>query len=409
MYIKRNLEETILKHLKSREIIAVLGPRQAGKTSMISQIFKDLKGAKSITFEDQRTLTLFEKNIDDFIALHVRGNTYLFIDEFQYANSGGKLLKYIYDTQRIKIVISGSSVVDLTIRAVRHLVGRILIFQLYPFDFREYLSAVDTSARALFDEYQKRIDLIHPHPLQLSQHVHGLLSKHFMEYILFGGYPRVVLEEDRETKKTLLANIYNTYFLREVRDILGLVDDYKLSNLLRGLALGIGNLLEYNELSRLSGYSFVAVKKYINFFEKTYLCWLIRPYHTNKRTEIVKNPKAYFFDTGLRNSVVNDFRPFDQRPDAGALLENGIAMQAVKKNYFLNFWRDKKKHEVDFIISLGEDRRAAVESKHYAIASNMRTFSHLQTFYPSLSTILSYYDADEYVKKAEGAYPIYFI
>lgn len=407
MYIKRNLEETVLSYLHSPEIIAIVGPRQAGKTSLITHLFKKLEGAVSISFEDQRILSLFEKNIDDFIAAYVHGNRYLFIDEFQYARSGGKRLKYIYDTQKIKIVISGSSAIDLSVHAVKYLVGRILIFQLYPFDFREYLLASDTSTLKLFNAYQNKIDLTGESSMVIPKPVHTALSKRYEEYLLFGGYPRVVLEKNNEAKKELLRNIYNTYFLREVRDILGLIDDYKLSILLQGLALQIGNLIEYNELTRLSGYPFSAVKKYINFLEKTYICRCVRPYYTNKRTEIVKNPKMYFFDTGLRNSIADDFRPLDARTDAGALLENGIAMQTIKKEYQLNFWRDKKKHEVDFIISMGEDRRIAVESKKYATHGDMLSLAYVKNFYPLMPTLMSYFNADQSIACKNGAYPVY--
>ncbi|MBI4599972.1 ATP-binding protein [Candidatus Uhrbacteria bacterium] len=407
MYIKRNLEETILRYLNAPEIIAVVGPRQAGKTSLVSHLFEGLKGAVLLSFEDQRILGLFEKNIDDFITAYVRGNRYLFIDEFQYAHSGGKLLKYIYDTQKIKIVISGSSAIDLTVRATKYLVGRILIFQLYPFDFREYVSATDEAAAKLLDVYRENIDFTRESTTSIPKSVHAILLKHYEDYLLFGGYPRVVLEQNRTSKKELLRNIYNTYFLREVRDILGLIDDYKLSNLIQGLALQIGNLIEYNELSRLSEYSFSSVKKYINFFEKTYICRRVRPYYTNKRTEIVKNPKIFFFDAGLRNSVVNDFRPLRERNDAGALAENGIAMEAIKKEYQLNFWRDKKKHEVDFIVSMGEDRRIAVESRRYATVYDLRILATIKNAYPSMPTFLSYCETDGSIKGNGGAFPAY--
>lgn len=407
MYITRNLEATILRHLESPEILAVVGPRQAGKTSLISHVFAGLQHAVSISFEDRRILSLFENNIDDFITAYVKGNRYVFIDEFQYARHGGKGLKYIYDTQKTKIVISGSSAIDLTVRAVKYLVGRVLVFSLYPFDFHEYLSAVDEPACKLFCAYQKKTDLLHANIPGIPKDAHALFSRHYSQYILFGGYPRVVLEQDSDAKKELLRNIYNTYFLREVRDILGLIDDYKLSMLLNGLALQIGNLIEYQELSRMTGYSFAAVKKYMNFFEKTYICNLVRPFYTNKRTEIVKNPKVYFFDTGLRNSIVNDFRTLDHRPDAGALLENGIAMQAIKKNYPVRYWRDKKKHEVDFVFSLGEGNTIAIESKLRARRQDVKELIYIQRMYPQFPALISSLGADRVMGESNSLFPVF--
>ena len=102
-----------------------------------------------MSFDDQAILTLFEKSPDDFIAAYVRDASYLFIDEFQYAKSGGKILKYIIDTQKIKIIISGSSVIDLTVQAVKYLVGRIIVLTLHPFDFQEFLLNTKNSLRLL--------------------------------------------------------------------------------------------------------------------------------------------------------------------------------------------------------------------------------------------------------------------
>src|SRR3989338_7974830 len=103
MYIKRKIEDQIEKYLGTREIIAVVGPRQCGKTTLFENIYKTLKKAVFVTFEDQKILNLFEKNIDQFIVEYVKGNSYIFIDEFQYAKNGGKNLKFIFDTYNIKI------------------------------------------------------------------------------------------------------------------------------------------------------------------------------------------------------------------------------------------------------------------------------------------------------------------
>ncbi len=135
MYIKRKLEGTILDYLEAPEIIAIIGPRQAGKTTLAEQIVNSLPKANKISFEDPSLLHLFEHGTEDFMRAHVNGFDYLFIDEFQYARQGGKILKRIYDAKKIKIIISGSSAVDLSIHAVKYLVGRILVFNLYPFDF----------------------------------------------------------------------------------------------------------------------------------------------------------------------------------------------------------------------------------------------------------------------------------
>lgn len=407
MYIKRNLEGTILKFLNSPEIIAIVGARQSGKTTLAGQLMKRLNKAVFISFEDQNILKMFEKNTDEFINIYIKGSKYLFIDEFQYSKNGGKILKYIFDSQKIKIIITGSSSIDLTIRAVKYLVGRVLVFDLYPFDFQEFLLSKDKNYLKIYKQYKKQVDTFKGSTIEIGEQVHNKLLHYYKEYLLFGGYPRVVLEKDYGAKKDLLRNIYNTYFLREVRDILGLIDDYKLDSLIKGLALQAGNLIEYGELSRLSGYSYPSLKKYLNFLEKTYICRFVRPFFKNKRTEIVKNPKVYFLDTGLRNVIVDDFRDIDKRTDKGALLESGLVQQFIKQGYQFNFWRDKKGNEIDFVLSLTGRKNIAIESKSYLKRRSIASVKIFNKRYQNIDVYFSYYDIDKRIKEQNNIYPIY--
>lgn len=407
MYIKRQLETTISRYLKSPEIIAIVGPRQCGKTTLLKEIASHLSSSIFISFDDQRTLNMFENELDDFIALYVKGKDYLFIDEFQYSKHGGKILKRIYDSQKIKIFISGSSAIDLTVNAVKFLVGRIFVFNLYPLDFSEFVSFKDPP---YFDYFKKANKSFKENmSVDIGESTSEVLAKLFEEYILFGGYPRVVISPTFEEKKEVLKNIYNTYFLREVKDVLGLVDDYKLSKLIKGLALQTGNLVEYKELSLLSEYSHVSLKKYLNFLEKTFICQFIKPYFKNKRKEIVKNPKVYFFDSGLRNAVLEDFRPLGDRVDAGALLENGIFQQLLKNGYKINYWRDKQKNEIDFVVSLTAGEIIAIEVKKQLTDKALR-FSQFQENYPDVKIFLAYLIKQNLLRNVEYSFvPAYIL
>ncbi|PIU75136.1 MAG: hypothetical protein COS76_02345 [Candidatus Portnoybacteria bacterium CG06_land_8_20_14_3_00_39_12] len=364
-YIKRKLEDTILRYLNTPEIIAIVGPRQSGKTTILERVFETLKNeAIFLTFENKKVLDLFVYHIDEFIELYIKSHKYVFLDEFQYAKKGGKLLKYIIDTQKSKIFISGSSSIELTVQAVKYLTGRIFVFSLFPLDFEEYLRFKDPD---LFGLYSKsKIALsdygLKPFPV-LSENIIEQIQSHYQDYVVYGGYPRVALARDANEKKIVLQNIYNTYFLREVKDILGLVDDYKLTQMIKALALQVGNLIQYREISNVSELSFQTVKSYLNFLQKTFITILVKPYFKNKRTEIVKNPKIYFFDTGLRNFIVDDFRGINDRPDSGFLLENAVAMQLTRQELSFKFWRTKQKSEVDFVLELGEGKKLALEVK----------------------------------------------
>lgn len=407
MYIKRKLEDTILQYKDSPEIIAVVGPRQAGKTTLLQEIQKRCEKSVFFTFEDRKILDLFERETDTFIDIYVRPYSHVFIDEFQYAKEGGRILKYIYDTAHTKIFISGSSAIDLTVKTVKFLVGRVFVYELLPFDFEEYLAA---KAPELLPAYRPmRVSLELPLVAESALPGHAMYSEllaHYDAHVRFGGYPRVVMAETEEEKQTVLRSMYNTYFLREVRDILGLIDTYALEALIRSLALQIGNLVSYQELGRTAGLSYQSIKKYLSFLEKTYVCFLARPYFSNKRVEIVKNPKVYFFDTGFRNHIVQDFRRVSERVDTGALLENGVFSELKKRGIAPQFWRNKQKEEVDVVIPLSRQRMAAVEikKKQPRTQSAYRGLRRFASEYPNSVPVLSTFDRPE--KEAEGDVPI---
>ena len=295
---------------------------------------------------------MFERDIKSF-AKKYSNYQYVFIDEFQYSKSGGKNLKFLYDLYpKMKIIISGSSAIDLTVRAIKFLVGRVFVFNLYQLDFEEYLNFKNRDLANLYKELKNNYNpldgIMKKNDIALS--VNRQFSALLEEFIIWGGYPRVALSDSANEKQLILKNIYNTYFLRDVRDILGLIDDFKLTKLIKALAVQIGQLVEYNELRVLTDYDYLSLKKYLNILEKTFICKPIRPFFRNKRTEIVKNPKVYFFDSGVRNYAINDFNSLNNRVDKGFLYENFIFNQLNKQDIEMNFWRSKSKAEVDFII-----------------------------------------------------------
>lgn len=364
MYIPRKQEKQLRKYLKSKEILALIGPRQAGKTTLLKKIFDELDDKRStfLTFEDRDVLSLFNSDIKAFADTYLAQNKFLFIDEFQYAQKGGQKLKYLFDTYSTKIIISGSSAVDLTIEALKFLVGRVFVIELYPFDFGEFLLAKNKDYHQLYEK--NRIDLQKDKVgNKLSNVQKKTLSRYFEEYAIWGGYPRVVLAKDKEEKRMVLKNIYNTYFLREVKTLMDIADDYKLEKLIKVLALQIGNIVDFSNLSNEVDIAVQTVRKYVNFLEKTYICNLVKPFFKNKRREVVKAPKNFFFDTGLRNVVVDDFRLLNNRTDGGELLENAFWMQLIKTDMKTQYWRDKNLNEVDFVLSLAESKMVAIEVK----------------------------------------------
>ncbi len=396
MYIKREIEDRVVKYLKTPEIIAIVGPRQCGKTTLLKEIFKRLKKTVYIDFEDRDILDLFNTDIRTFYSLHVKGNDYLFIDEFQYAKDGGQKLKYLYDTYRIKIVISGSSVLDLTHQAVKYLVGRIFIFQLSPFSFRECLSYRSPSLyENVYVELKKKVDLFlqgkRKTPPALSEALIKEMHRYYSEYAVFGGYPRVVLTNDAEEKVTVLKNIYNTYLLREIRDILQLSTERELQKLVKALSLQVGSMVVYNELGQITSLDYSKLMKHLSILEKTFVIKMITPFCRNKRTEIAKSPKIYFWDNGFRNVVIGNFQPLSERIDRGMLNENFTAGELLKSGYEIKYWRTKSHAEIDFVLEEAGANITIVEVKSF-LGTNRASraiFNFREKYHVSRTIILS--------------------
>lgn len=378
MYITRTLEKDIGKYLGRREIIAILGPRQSGKTTLMRHFYENLKNANFLDFEDRQTLELFSEDIRSFVELYVKKYEYVFIDEFQYAKDGGKNLKFIYDNYKAKIIISGSSSSELSIQSIRFLVGRIFLFTLYPLSFDEFLEHKNKELHSILARGR------------LSKPVIDRITPYFKEFCIYGGYPRAVLSKDKAEKEIVLRNIYNTYFLKEIKEILNLPEDYKLSRLISALALQIGGILNYKELSDLTGFKYRELMRHLNILEKTFVLAKSIPFHTNKRTELVKSPKMFFLDNGFRNAAIKNFQPLESRTDKGSLHENFVASELLKKGVELSYWRTKSMAEVDFVIGKASKPVPVEVKSHLAGPNFAKSFqSFLEKYKPARSIILS--------------------
>ncbi len=335
MYFNRNLEHKILSLIDKPEILAIVGPPQVGKTTLVNHILLDFENVKKITFEDIEIKVLFENDIKSFVKLYVEPYDFVFIDEIQYAKNSGKQLKYIYDTTKTKLIISGSSSIDISIRSLKFLVGRIFVLQLFPFSFSEFLQAKNNR---LYELYNSK---------DFGEEILNELNRYLSEFILYGGYPRVIISSNEEEKKLVLKNIFNTLLLREVKDIYGIMNSNGLLKLNKLLSFQIGNLINYSELTDATGLKYKELIEYFTILEQLMIIRRCLSFSTNPRTEIVKSQKIYFIDTGLRNAIINNFSV--ERNDWGALYENVFFSEYLKKNIELKYWRTKSGAEVDFV------------------------------------------------------------
>ena len=337
--IERDIFSILNKDLTRKEIMALVGPRQIGKTTIMKELFKKCENnGNFISFENFKLRDLFENNIELFIETYVKNNKFLFIDEFQYAKNGGKQLKFIFDSyDNIKIVISGSSQPELAIHSLQYLVGRVRIYEILPLTFKEFIQYKSNLNKVLFNEIR-------------NQDSFKLISLYFEEYLIYGGYPCVVVENTFDEKKLKLQDIVNTYLLKDIKDILSYKNIYEFENVLKKLALQDGKLLNKSSISMDFEINKNKISEIISVLSKTYVLYLLQPYFNNKSKELIKSPKTYFLDLGFKNLLINNFNNLDLKSDKGEIYENFICNQLFRSNFKLNFWNEKNRYEVDFVL-----------------------------------------------------------
>jgi predicted AAA+ superfamily ATPase len=429
MVIQRELINKIKPFIRRNEFISIVGPRQAGKTTFLEMLgdyligeIKVKKGlVKSITFEDRRLLMEFETDpvsfIHSFIPSGAKDKFYLMIDEFQYAEDGGQKLKLVYDTVKsVKIIITGSSSLDIKAKVGKFMVGRMLNFYLHPFNFREYLRAHNERLERVYAENN---DLVINYFFKGRQAkiksgedlLHEEFIREYERFSIWGGYPASVLAKTDLQRKKLLSDIYNNYILKDIKTLLGLATEKNLFLLSQYLATQIGNIVVYQNLSQSCGLEYRKLKKHLNILDETFICREIRPFFKNRQKELSKNPKIYFLDMGFRNNLMENMNGMDKRSDAGAIMENSCFIrlnelcEGVNK---INFWRTKAGAEVDFILHIGNSI-IPIEIKYSKFTEEKisKSFmSCINRFKPKQAAVLT---KNYWGKVKKGTTQVYFI
>ena len=367
-FFHRDLLDKLKKWIDRREIYAIKGPRQSGKTTLLKMLESYLIEERNInpkniiflTLEDHEILDKFFRSPKEYIRSFImdRENErfYFLIDEIQYLPEGGQKLKLLYDLfENIKFIVTGSSSLELTGKTSKFLVGRVFSFYLYPLNFGEFIKV---KSRQLNNVYQEKSEWVRDFVAKgknFATPKEDIFSadfeRYFEEYVLFGGYPEVVKTGDVETKRIILKNIYETYITRDIIELLRITDITKFRTLLGILANQIGNLVNYNSLAADIQSYFNQIKHYLSILEETFIINLLKPFFTSKTTELKKNPKLYFMDMGLRNYIIDSFNELTLRPDKGKIVENAVFIQLkINEQSPLRYWRTLAKAEVDFII-----------------------------------------------------------
>lgn len=384
--LTRELLPAIVQQLDNNLVIILTGARQVGKTFILKLLTQHLTakqhGVKilSLNLEDTEQLdkiTSF-KDFKTFLKLQGVGENekvFIFLDEFQKLPQATKFLKLIYDElPNIKVVATGSSSLDIY-KALRaeSMAGRKRVFNVWPLSFLEFLNFRYPALKPIWERIiNQKLD-----PTTIIQDFIAPAD----EFIVWGGYPRVVLSNKQDDKQEGIKEIYNAYVQKDVASILKMEDAANYNKMVVLLSAQIGGLLNINELSNTLNCARSTIERYLFVLENTFIVKQLPPFHTNKRKEITKMHKIYFWDTGMRNYSQKNFTSADSRADSGQVIENAVFVELLKNlrvGQELYFWRTPQGTEVDFIL-MENQASAPIEVKHQSfkqptIPSGMKAF-----------------------------------
>jgi predicted AAA+ superfamily ATPase len=326
MINRANLDE-IKRRLFTNKAIILIGARQVGKTTLVKKILTDFDG-KSIYFNaDEPDVRMILSNPTSTELKRVIGsNKIIAIDEAQRIENIGLTSKLIIDQiPDVQLILTGSSAMELTNNFNEPLTGRKFEFKIFPFSFDE-----------------------------LAKHTSQLEETRLLESrMIYGYYPEIVNNPGDEQER--LISLISSYLYKDILS-LGIIKKPELiQKLTLALALQIGSEVSLNELSRTLGADKNTISNYIDLLEKSYVIFSLRSFSRNLRNEIKKSRKIYFWDNGIRNSVINNFNSLELRTDTGALWENYFISERMKylnntrQNKNIYFWRTFQQSEIDYI------------------------------------------------------------
>ena len=409
--ITRELQEEVNNYINRKEIIGIRGARQTGKTTMLKSISDSIKGDKAfINLDKIEYRRTFEDNPLDFVKRFKReGRLFLFLDEIQRVKEAGEKLKLIFDeSQDVKVFISGSSSLEMKTNVLPSLVGRLFLFELFTFDFEEFLLFKDGGLTKIHREKKGEVRKFLESGSEFTQPSFvGEFSRYWKEYAIFGGYPEVVKSGSEKEKATILKNIFNLYLEKDITSFFGIEDTSKFEDFLKVLSFTTSNLFSVSSASKELKVPYKKIEEFLTALEHTYIIHMLNPFHRNMVTELKKANKIYFLDLGLRNSAVNNFSHFDTRNDRGEVMENFVLRELVSNfpEWKLNYWRTTGKAEVDFVLTKGKEI-IPIEVKNKEESIGKSFYSFLDTYNPERALIVT---LDTFKKQKVGNTTVYWI
>ncbi|MBN1184477.1 MAG: ATP-binding protein [Bacteroidales bacterium] len=331
MFIHRELIPSIEQSLFQGKVIIIYGARRTGKTTLVKHIADNLGNSKYINCELLQYKTTLETTDSNSLKDIIGTSKLLILDEAQSIRNIGLVLKIIVDTYpEIQVIATGSSGFDLANKTAEPLTGRSRQYILYPFSATEILQKTDKPS------------------------IINNLNKLFR----FGLYPEVYQNSEKRAIEEI-NNIASNYLYKDILQHENIRKPELIINLLRALALQLGNEVSLNELAQLLNENTHTIKRYLDLLEKTFVIYKLSSFSRNLRKELGKSQKIYFIDIGIRNALIQNFNPMELRNDIGAIWENFCIIEKIKSNHykrkFVNsyFWRTYDQKEIDYIEEEG--------------------------------------------------------
>jgi len=347
MLIERSLFKEIKPYFDSSQAIIITGMRRTGKTSLLQFIYQRIDSSNKLFLDLENPLNqkYFEesdyekiKSELEILGLNFTKKPYLFLDEIQLVKNLPSVVKYLIDHYKVKCFLTGSASFYLKNLFSESLAGRKYLFELFPLTFKEFL---------LF----KNSKIILPKNVELiTKPIFDTVLNLYNEYLLFGGFPEVVLKKSIEEKKKSLEDIFTSFFQLEVLRLGDFRKNKAIRDLIMVLMERIGSKLVIQKISQELGISRPTIYEYLSFLESTYFLFLVRPFSKKRDVEIRKAPKVYLCDSGLANHFA--------KLNEGTVFENNV-FQNLRTKGRINYYQRKSGVEIDFIL----DKSRAFEAK----------------------------------------------
>ncbi|MDE6577339.1 MAG: ATP-binding protein [Muribaculaceae bacterium] len=324
--IRRELLPLIENQIGRRKVILIMGARQVGKSTLLKEIFSGKNKVMWLNGDDPDVEKILSNITSTRLKNMLAGKDFFILDEAQRISDIGLKLKLIADNvDHIQVVATGSSSFELASKVSESLTGRKREYQMFPLTFKEMVDHSDliTEKRLL------------PHRL------------------IYGYYPEVVISKGDE--KEVLKELSDSYLYKDILQLDGILKSEKMTKLLQALAHQIGDQISYREIGMLIDLDPKTVEKYIDILEKSFIIFRLGSFSRNLRNELKNSKKIYFYDLGIRNTVIGDFRQPELRQDIGALWENYVVSERIKRHRYNRdfasvwFWRSTQQKEIDLI------------------------------------------------------------